>query len=310
MVDFSDKMPIAFGCEPLGGVDWGEVDLNQVYAAIDFAWDSGVRTFDTADVYGLGRSEEELCRVLGSRRHEALIVTKFGCRWRNTDKSSRATIRIDASSEYVREAVEGSLRRLKLDVLPLYLLHWPDKSTPETETFDVLEELKSAGKIIAYGVSNFSWKDLAPHLKNYDIAAMQNQTNFIKTESLIYDFPKAKQSHIFTMGYGALAQGMLAGAYCRESAFSDNDRRSRLEHFSYEGWQKYDFLLKVLKDAADAHGKTMAQMAIKWIIEKGLVSKLVIGAKTRQQIAFNLDVLNWTVEPEWQRKLNFAAGVL
>jgi aryl-alcohol dehydrogenase-like predicted oxidoreductase len=147
---------LCFGCEPLGGIDWGVVDVAGIGSAIDRALDLGIDFFDTADVYGLGLSEERLSQTLGHRRHDVVIATKGGVSWSTPTSQSRASITRDSSPSYLRTAVENSLRRLRLDVLPIYYVHWPDPSTPIEATFAELEKLRTEGKIGSLGCSNYS----------------------------------------------------------------------------------------------------------------------------------------------------------
>jgi aryl-alcohol dehydrogenase-like predicted oxidoreductase len=135
--------PLCFGCEPLGGTDWGGVDVAEIGLAIDHALDLGIDFFDTADVYGLGLSEERLAEALGTRRHDVVIATKGGVSWSRPGPQLRATVTYDSSPQYLRTAVENSLRRLRLDVLPIYYIHWPDPKTPIGATFAELEKLRS-----------------------------------------------------------------------------------------------------------------------------------------------------------------------
>ena len=115
------------GC-PLGGHGWGPTTERDSIRAVERAVELGVDFFDTADCYGLGRSEELLSQALGSRRHEVTIATKFGVRW---DKQNRTWK--DTSAQYLRQALTASLRRLRLDCIPLYYIHWPDEHTPIEE---------------------------------------------------------------------------------------------------------------------------------------------------------------------------------
>ena len=146
---------VGFGCEPLGGTDWGHVGESDAVAAVSRALDLGISFFDTADVYGLGRSEEILSRALGKRRKDVVIATKFGVNWHRGPKEGRAQTFFDCSSRRAIEALEGSLRRLRVDCISLYLVHWPDPNTPIGETMQTLMKCREAGKIQHIGVSNF-----------------------------------------------------------------------------------------------------------------------------------------------------------
>src|SRR5690606_37356832 len=150
-----DRAPISvfcFGCEPLGGTDWGDIDLAECENAVRHAYERGVRFFDTADVYGLGASEERLSRALAGNRFEAMIATKGGVRW-SSDEGGRARTWRDLDPAYLRGAVDDSLRRLRIDSIGLYYLHWPDERTDLRETLECLAEMKLSGKIQRIGLS-------------------------------------------------------------------------------------------------------------------------------------------------------------
>jgi len=144
-LEFRPLSPMAMGCELLGGADWGSVDLPGARDAIRCALEAGITVFDTADAYGLGRSEVELSSVLGGERHDVTIVTKGGLRWTDNPSGGRAKILRDSSCAYLSSAIDASLRRLRLDVIPIYLVHWPDLKTPLAETIACLEDARSVG---------------------------------------------------------------------------------------------------------------------------------------------------------------------
>ena len=152
---------IAFGCEQLGGYDWGKVNEKEAIAAVNRALDLGVNFFDTADVYGLGRSEENLAKALGSRRHEVIIATKAGVNWEIEPRGGRARTFLDSSPKRIVEAVECSLRRLKLDSIPLYQVHWPDQAVPVSDTMEALIKCQDQGKIQHIGYANITHTELS-----------------------------------------------------------------------------------------------------------------------------------------------------
>ena len=144
---------IGFGCWAMGGHGWGKVDDKDSIAAIRRALDLGVNFFDTADVYGFGHSERILSKALGTNRSKVIIATKFGLKW---DKSGKITK--DISSKRVVEALDNSLKRLGVDCIPLYQIHWPDNITSISETMVALRKCQEKGKIKYIGCSNFSVK--------------------------------------------------------------------------------------------------------------------------------------------------------
>jgi len=142
---------IGFGCWAIGGHGYGKVDDNESIEAIKKALDSGINFFDTADVYGFGHSEEILGKALGTQRNDVIIATKFGINWKENGHTFK-----DCSAKRVVKAVENSLRRLKIDTIPLYQIHWPDPNTTLQETMGALIDCQKSGKIRYIGSSNFN----------------------------------------------------------------------------------------------------------------------------------------------------------
>lgn len=295
---------LVLGCEPLGGTDWGQFDMSEARATVMQAWDMGVRYFDTADVYGLGQGEVELCKALGQNRHNANIITKFGCRWTNTnDPGKRALVWKDASADYLTKAVEGSLRRLGIDTIPIYLLHWPDDLTPLRETLDALEELKESGKIRSFGVSNFLYSQIEDYLNEYKLDYLQSELSLLSKPSALVNFKSFKAAGLKTLAYGPLAQGLLTGKYSPSSIFGSDDRRYRLTHFSQKAWTDNIEILELVTAVAKAHETSTAQVALRWVLNKG-VDGVVVGAKTRDQLMTNLAVLDLEIEEAWETALD------
>ena len=120
--------PICFGCEPLGGTDWGDINVGDIENAIHKALDLGINFFDTAGVYGLGLSEERLSKILGNRRNDVIIATKGGLTWKESQLDRSVVIK-DSSPLAIKKDIECSLRRLRLETLPIFFVHWPDINT-------------------------------------------------------------------------------------------------------------------------------------------------------------------------------------
>lgn len=283
---------IGFGAEPLGGTDWGNLDEQQALAAVRQAVESGITLFDTADVYGLGRSEELLSQALGAQRHRVVIVTKFGVNWEITDGAQRARTFFDSSPRRVREALENSLRRLRIDCIPLYLIHWPDPRTPVGETIDELRKCQAAGKVRYFGVSNFSIEQLKQAQQIAPIAAIEFQYSLLDRRPEVDLLPFCKQQGIGVLAYGVLGQGLLTGKYDIESQFPAHDRRQRLAHF--QGQQLIQNLDKVdrVKRIAEMYAKQPAQLAIRWALDHPDIACAIVGAKTPQQIISGVAALH------------------
>lgn len=297
---YSGKPPscIAMGCEPLGGIDWGDVDIPLIRKAVAQAWDLGITTFDTADAYGLGAGEEELSKALGSNRHDAFIITKFGVAWEVDPNGGRARTFRDASPSYMRQALEASLRRLRVDVIPLYLVHWPDPGTKLDDTLEALEVARQEGKILNYGLSNFDKNSILSAAQSHSIGAVEAAYDLLGKHSQRPVFEAAKTKNLHCFSYGPLAQGLLTGKYKQSHAFKSTDRRTRLVQFQPDNWARNDKVLNLLQETSSKYNKSITQCALRWILDDGLIDTIIIGAKNPDQVISNFDILTWKMEAE------------
>jgi aryl-alcohol dehydrogenase-like predicted oxidoreductase len=287
---------IGIGCEQLGGVDWGQYDLKETIRAVELAVERGVTLFDTANVYGLGASEQVLCQALGARRHDVVIVTKGGVRWETSPSGCRARTFIDLSRKNLRESVEGSLRRLELDAIPLYLLHWPDETIPIEEPLATLVELKGEGKIRGIGVSNFVFSDLKRANELVPIAAVEIRYNLLHRSIENDLLPYCRQQGIGVLAYGSLAEGLLTGKYAQQSVFEIADRRSRLRHFQGDAFRQNLRHVERVKQVAGVHAKTPAQVAVRWVLSNHAVSSAIVGIKNVAQLEEAVGCIGWQLE--------------
>jgi aryl-alcohol dehydrogenase-like predicted oxidoreductase len=291
-----DLSPLAIGCEPLGNMDWGIVDVSECKRAIQKAFVNGINVFDTADVYGLGTSEEELSSALGKERHNTFIISKFGIRWDGDGFTSRAKTYKDSSPNYLVIAIENSLRRLRLEAIPLYFIHWPDEKTYIIDTLEALEKIRKAGKILNYGLSNFPVNIIANVIDKYPIAAIQTPyslgINNFENHQL---FHLALSKGLSNFTYGPLAQGLLSGRYDENSKFKNDDRRHRLEQFSKDRLKRNRHLLVALDVLAKKYNKTITQIAIRWCLDSKYVSSTIVGIKNREQLRENYGALGWSL---------------
>ncbi len=291
----SSKAQIVIGCEQLGGTDWGAIDENEIKSAISRAFDNGLRRFDTADVYGLGASEERLSQALGSRIHDAFIISKGGVRWEKGD--GRARTWKDNSPAYLASALDDSLRRLNVDAIDLYFIHWPDNVTPIDEMLSFCETAKTAGKIKSFGLSNFP-REAVHTAAQSGLGAMQSGLSLLSTEAEQRPFVEAGVLSLARYGYGALAQGLLTGKYSVQDKFGANDRRHRLSHFAQLDHAHIRQILDTLKGCAVNHNKTMGQIAVQALRQSGLLENVIVGVKSIAQIDDLLGLAGFELSPE------------
>jgi len=291
---------LILGCEPLGGTDWGDFRPQEVEQAVCRAWDLGINGFDVADVYGLGEAETRLARCLGSRRREAVIITKFGVGWQAGAGLARALTFRDASPAHLRAALEGSLRRLKLDCLPLYLVHWPDPRVPVEETLAALQDCQRQGKIRYFGVSNYSGAELRRAAAAGTLAAVQGSFSLLDRRAEAEALPACRQHGLAYLAYGPLAQGLLSGKYGPCAQFPVTDRRAGSPAFR-AARDRAAPVLSRLQAVADQIGRTPAQVALRWVLDHPGVACAIAGARTPAQAESNAQATGWTLEADrWE----------
>lgn len=282
-----------FGGCPLGGHGWGETNEQRLRAAIDAAFDAGVTFFDTADVYGLGQSEAMLGEVLQGRREHVAFATKFGVR-----RIGQATI-YDNSEEWIRSSLEGSLKRLRTDRIDLYQLHYWDRVTPLVDVVGVLQDLVREGKIRAFGVTNIDPRDIGPgpidglvsFSMEYNLTRQERTAEIKAIEALGLTF----------LSWGSLAQGALSGKYSKATSFDSDDRRSRDAYSAFhgEGLTRREAAVAQLRAIAPNYpGRTVAQLAIRWILDSHPGSVALVGMKSTEQVRDTADAFDWSLSPE------------
>ncbi len=281
---------LCFGCEPLGGTDWGEVKIDKIKSSIYRALDLGVNFFDTAGVYGLGLSEERLSNVLGGERFNVIIATKGGFKW-NKRKSNRADVGIDASPKNIINGIENSLKRLKLETIPIYYVHWPDKKNSIEETFSTLENARKKGLILNIGCSNFNLKELREAKQFSEINFLQIPLNIIDpTPHEILNY--CDTNKISVVPYNVLASGLLTGKYNKNTKFKSNDRRSRDKRFKDIIFQDLLNRIEELKKKAKENNLSLIQYSIKETLSNKSVKSVITGIKDINQLEENFIATN------------------
>jgi aryl-alcohol dehydrogenase-like predicted oxidoreductase len=248
--------------------------------ALQAAWEHGVNFFDTADTYGEGHSEELIGKFLKGKRDKAILATKVG--WDFYHGGSKKNF----ASDYIRFACEESLKRLQTDRIDLYQLHNPKLEAIESgEIFQVLDELKQAGKIRFYGVSVHTPQEALAVIKSGKSDTAQLIFNLIDQRPVADVFPNALTSEIGIIAREPLACGFLTGKYNAQSRFPKNDHRNRWPLDQLElNFKKLDWIRSVLK----APRLTLTQAALEFILSFEAVSVVIPGVKTQAQALENL----------------------
>ncbi len=286
---------LAFGCCPLGGHGWGAVDVTEVQVALREAYSNGVTTFDTADVYGFGQSEIRLASGLGNHRKHVTIVTKVGLRWGD---ANGLVIR-DGSPSYIRHAVLQSARRLRLDHIPIVLLHWPDPQVPIADSLGALADLQRDGVIGAYGASNLTDN-------NGSLALDWSQ---LHVSLLTAPEMSAAWGQRGTLAWGTLEQGLLSGRHRNTEGLFPGDRRRRLDLWARDSIACVMPLLTLLHELGVRSGFTAAQLAVLWVLHCTPVTTAVVGLKTAGQLRELLSICEKPADAATLNLLTTAARI-
>jgi aryl-alcohol dehydrogenase-like predicted oxidoreductase len=287
------------GC-PLGGYGWGDVNHSDLIRSIESAINHGVTMFDTADIYGLGSSEETLGKAVANHRHEIVIATKFGVRIQN------GITLYDNSSKWIRKAVEGSLKRLDTDYIDVYQVHYRDGKTSMSEIVESLSQLKDEGKIRYFGLSNTSIDEL-DELKSFNekFVSFQHEYSLAnrKNEALILELQK--QTNITPLTWGSLGQGILSGKYTQDSIFSQNDRRSRSIYANFHGDKLLHNLriVDLLREISEYTLHSIPSIAIRFILDFLKESIVIVGIKNEKQLMSNIESMSFRLSDEEIKKL-------
>lgn len=288
-----------FGGCPLGGHGWGDTDEQCLKAAITTAYDSGVTLFDTADIYGLGHSESVLGEVLRAHRNDVVFATKFGVR-----RKDNATI-YDNSAAWIRESVEGSLKRLRTDRIDLYQLHYWDGTSPLLDIVDTLQGLRREGKIRLFGVTNLDPREISPEPID-GLASFSMEYNLTRQDRS-EEIHAIEATGLTFLSWGSLAQGALSGKYSTQTAFNPDDRRSRDAYSAFhgEGLARREKAVEVLRDIAPNYpGRTIAQLAIRWILDTHPESVALVGMKSPEQVIDTCAAFDWSLSTDDRARLS------
>jgi aryl-alcohol dehydrogenase-like predicted oxidoreductase len=267
---------IAFGTWQLGG-DWGQFDEDAAVAAIRRARELGVNFFDTAQAYGFGASERLLGTALrhdlSHNRSELVIATKGGLR--QTDSG----LARDASPEWLRKGVDGSLIALGIDHIDLYQVHWPDVTVPPAETAGALDELITEGKIGHVGVSNYNSAQMAEFSATLPVETLQPPYHLFRREIEDEVLPYCDANNIGVLVYGPLAHGLLTGTLSVHTAFEDGDWRGTSKVFRGGTYRRNLATVRALEKFAANRGVTVSQLAIAWTLANPAVDVAIVGAR-------------------------------
>lgn len=282
---------VGLGCNNFGQ----RTDLETSRKVIHKAIDLGITLFDTADIYaGRGGSETVLGEVLGHRRKDIVLATKYA-KAMSDDGTKQG-----ASRRYIMTAVEDSLRRLKTDYIDLYQQHDFDPLTPIEETLRALEDLIRQGKVRYIGCSNFpAWRVAeaqftARGINTHAFVSCQDEYSLIVRDNEKDLFPAAQAYNLGILPFFPLASGLLTGKYKRGAAAPADTRFAKMQYLSDRYMTEANFdLVQKLQDFVNARGRTMLELAFSWLAARPQVSSVIAGATRVEQIEQNVKAIGW-----------------
>jgi aryl-alcohol dehydrogenase-like predicted oxidoreductase len=297
---------IGLGCNNFGG----RLDLEGTRAVIHAAFDHGITLFDTADVYGnQGGSETLMGQVLGDRRKDIVLASKFGLPMDGENGRLNG-----GSRRYIMSAVEASLKRLKTDWIDLYQYHKPDPRTPTEETLRALDDLVKQGKVRYLGCSNLpGWQVVeaqwtSKHLGLESFVSCQDEYSLLVRKAEQDVAPVAARYGMGLLPYFPLASGMLTGKYKRGEPIPAGTRMAGTDRYSrYQTDSSFDVVEK-LEAYAKARGHSLVELAFSWLLAKAPVSSVIAGATKPEQIAQNVKAGDWVLSASEIAEIEAIAG--
>jgi aryl-alcohol dehydrogenase-like predicted oxidoreductase len=284
---------IGLGTWAFGGSTWGEADAAHAARTLLSALDLGVNLVDTAPVYGAGRAEELVGDALAAsgRRDEIVLATKTGLAHRD------GRVVRDGSPARIAQDVEGSLRRLRTDRVDLLQVHWPDPTVPLEETAAALVALVRSGKVRAIGVSNFSPAELDVFRGAAPVATLSPPYNLFERGVEADVLPYCRRHGIRTIVYGALCRGLLSGRLERVASYAGDPWREDDPKFRPPRYGQYLAAVAAIDAfARDAFGRTVLELAARWLLDRPDVSVVLWGARRASQVDPIRRVLGWSLD--------------
>jgi aryl-alcohol dehydrogenase-like predicted oxidoreductase len=290
--------PIGVGAWAMGGggwaFAWGPQDDEQSIAAIHAALDHGVNWIDTAAVYGLGHSEEVVARALAGRSNRPYVFTKCERVW-----NEKGEIRSSLKSDSIRQECEASLRRLKIDTIDLYQIHWPDPEPDIEEAWTTLAKLKEEGKVRWVGVSNFNPQQMERCRKIAPVTSLQPPYSAVSPEVEKEHLPYCQQHGIGVIVYSPMKSGLLTGAMTRErvAAFPQDDFRRKALAFQEPNLTRNLRLADLMKQIGARHGHSAGEVALAWVLRHPAVTAAIVGMRSASQAKGVLGAMEFRLPP-------------
>ena len=290
--------PLGIGAWAMGGAGWAfawsQQDDDDSISAIHAALDAGMNWIDTAAVYGLGHSEEVVAKALADRSSKPYVFTKCARVW---DENRQIGKRLKADS--VRRECEDSLRRLKVDVIDLYQIHWPEPDEDVEEGWATLAKLKEEGKVRWIGVSNFNAEQLCRVQKIAPITSLQPPYSLIRREIEAEVLPFCAVHNVGIIAYSPMGSGMLTGTMSRERVenLPEDDWRRRSPQFQEPLLTRNLKLADKLKEIAARHNRSAGETALAWVLANPVVTGAIVGVRNAEQVNGVIGAMEFRLNP-------------
>ncbi|MBP1932185.1 aldo/keto reductase [Ammoniphilus resinae] len=282
---------ITFGCWELGGGQWEKQSDEVNIEAIQKAFELGIHTFDTAEGYGKGHSEEVVRTALDGKRKDCIISTKVSPE--------------HLKPEDVRASAEKSLKRLGTDYLDIYYIHWPNKEIQLEQTLSEFNKLKEEGLIRAIGVSNFSIDQLREAVKYAQIDVIQPEYSLLHRGIEKEIVPFCEEHSIGIMSYSSLGKGILTGVYHNGKAqIKDTDFRRQRRLFLPEHLEQEKPLIEALTGLAEAKNVTLGEIAISWLLHQRAMTSAIVGTQNIKHLTQNVKAVEVELTADEQQQLS------
>lgn len=289
---------VTFGSWAAGGWMWGKADHKAAVEAIKASYELGVTSIDTAPIYGQGESERVVGEAIkGIPRDKVQILTKYGMRWdlakgefafkSKNNQGKDIDIYKYAGKESVIRECEESLRRLGTDYIDLYQIHWPDNTTPLSETFEAVERLIEQGKVRYAGVCNYDAALMEDAGKVIDLVSDQIPYSMVNRGTDRETIPYCVRNEKAVIVYSPLERGLLTGKMKPGYSFAEGDHRKNNPFFTDDSIERTNAFLDKLKPLADEKGVTLAQLVIRWTVNHPGVTVALVGARNPAQAIQN-----------------------
>lgn len=301
--------PIGFGAWAVGGdwlYGWGVQDDEASIAAIHRALELGVNWIDTAAVYGLGHSEKVVAKALAAWPHQRpYVFTKCGMVW-----NDQREVGYSLKSESIRREVEQSLRRLRVETIDLYQIHWPADDLAETvEGWETLAALQQEGKVRWIGTSNFSVDELKAAQKIAPVTSLQPPYSLIRRDIEREVLPHCARESIGVIVYSPMASGLLTGAMTREriANLPSTDWRKKNAEFQEPKLSQHLALVERLRRIGARHGRSPGEVAIAWTLRNPVVTAAIVGGRNARQVEGIIGAAEFRLTPEELAELETAS---